>query len=785
MLLHMISSTAAAQNTKTWVGPAAGLWSTAANWSPSGIPASTDTVIFNSNNICDMDVNPVIASLRATGLGGNIIASGGLRSLTIDNAGAASPVLSVASGSSLSMGNGGFGINFSTYGPSGPNNAQVAGTLFLGYSSAWTVNNVGATNITNVDVSGTIWLVAVHTGLLFNNSTTGTVRFLSGSSLTWGRNGGVIPIADYQDGSTINVTGVTSNMPVFSAGSNFNGLLIWNSTSQTISGSSSVLLPTSSYAMDSIRVISTGSGSLRMFGAPSGYTIGHLEVQGGVTELGAPASVPGTCTINTGLKISAGTVYGNAFFAGDAGFHFPMTITVNGGITVTGGTFDLTNRVGTLNPGAACIVNVKGDITQTAGTITATTAFGAQNQFNLNGTAVQNIQLSSFTNTVSLVVSNSTNGASLQSNIVLPYILNLFSGGFIQLNNFNLSVAAGLVFSSGNGKAVTNGTGALTVTGVLASATQSFPVAPSSTTYNPVTLVPSAGAFSPNNYAVRVETGLNPLIAYPLYAVNRTWTVTASTTPAAPVSTALQYSNTDGTAGFTYGVNVDHGVYFGGGWNVDATNITPVFSSPNYTVTTNVVSLNGGVGLPMVIGNMGSILNTTRSIDLTAVKQTDKALLSWTLNTGAAIREITIQRSGDGRNFETLATVPLLTSNYTDDKLLVGTNYYRIRATDINGRISFSAVVAVISSDAGFDIVSLLPNIVRDHMQLNIAAAQKARLDVAITDVAGRPVTKLMYQLVAGSNLFDISTARLPAGLYWLTATTAAGEVKTLRFVKQ
>lgn len=780
----MICNDAVAQNTKTWLGTSGTLWSTAANWSPSGVPVSTDTVIFNSGNPCDMDVNPVIASLRAEGVGGNIIASGGFRTMTINNAADASPVFSVASGASLSMGNGGFGITFSTYGASGPNNAQIAGTLNLLFATNWIVNDVPILNTTVVNITGTVNAASVHTGNLLSNSSFSTVLFRSGSSLLWARNGGLIPAADYQNGSTINVTGVTNTMSSFSGSGSYQGLIIWNCAGQTITGAAAIILPSTAAVMDSIRIVNTNTGTVRLNTNPTGYTIGHLEVQGGTIELSAATGNNRTGAITTDLKISGGTVLGNATYAGDATNAWAMTVTVNGNIIISGGTLDLTNRPPALLPGGACIVSIKGDIVQTGGLITATTAFGSQNQLYLNGTAVQNVQISNFTGTAALVIGNTAGGASLQSNLVLPAALNLSSGGYIQLNNFDLTTSAGSIFSSGNGKAVTNGTGNLQVTGLLASASQTFPVAPSASTYNPVTLAPSAGAFSPNNYSVRVETGINPAIAYPYYAVNKTWTVTAATTPAAPVSVALQYSPTDGNAGFTYGVNVDHGVYFGGGWNIDATNVAPVFAV-NYTLTTDVVSFVGGTGLPMAIGNLGSILNTRRTIDLTAQKQNTKTQLNWTVNTTASFTELVIERSSNGRLFEKLATVPSLITTYTDDNLLAGTNYYRIKATDATGKITYSAIAAIINSDAGFDIVSLLPNIVRNNMQLNIAAAKKTKLNVAITDMAGRPVNKQLYSLSAGSNLFDINASALAAGMYYLTATTDEGEVKTMRFIKQ
>lgn len=780
----VICNDAVAQNTKTWLGTSGTLWSTAANWSPSGIPASTDTVIFNTANPCDMDVDPVIASLRAEGVGGTIIASAGSRTMTIDNNAAVSPVFSVASGASLSMGNGGFGITFSTYGASGPNNAQIAGTLNLLSATNWIVNDVPILNTTVVNITGTINAVSGHTGNLLSNSSFSTVLFRSGSSLLWARNGGLIPAADYQNGSTINVTGVTSAMSFFSGSASYQGLLIWNCAGQTITGAAAIILPSTAAVMDSIRIVNTNTGTVRLNTNPTGYTIGHLEVQGGTIELSAATANNRTGAITTDLKITGGTVLGNATYAGDATNAWAMTVTVNGNLIISGGTLDLTNRPPALLPGGACTISLKGNVVQTGGLITATSTIGSQNQLNFSGTALQTVQLTNFTGPVGFVTSNSTNGASLQNSLSVPQSLVLASGGYLLLNNFELTVPAGFIFIAGSGKVVTNGTGVLTVTGLTATTSQLLPVAPTATTYNPVTLVPSAGAFSPNNYSARVETGINPAIAYPYYAVNKTWTVTAATTPAAPVSVALQYSPTDGNAGFTYGVNVDHGVYFGGGWNIDATNVAPVFAV-NYTLTTDVVSFVGGTGLPMAIGNLGSILNTQRTIDLAVQKQNAKAQLNWTINSTVSYKEIIIERSSNGRIFEKMATVPSLITTYTDDNLLAGTNYYRIKATDATGKITYSAIAAIINSDAGFDIISLLPNIVRNNMQLNIAAAKKTKLNVVITDMAGRPVNRQLYSLVAGSNLFDINATALAAGMYYITATTAEGEVKTMRFIKQ
>jgi len=179
-----------AQINRTWNGsgiPA--YWNNPNNWLPIGVPATGDTVIFNSVTACDLNVSPSIAALRATGTGGNIITGSGPQTMTIGNAGAVPSVLRVDAGANLSLGNGG-GISFTTYGAGGANTAQIAGTLNLLGTSTWAMSN-GAGQLTNTDVTGTVNVTAFHTGpTAITNSIISTLRFLSGSTLAWARNGG-------------------------------------------------------------------------------------------------------------------------------------------------------------------------------------------------------------------------------------------------------------------------------------------------------------------------------------------------------------------------------------------------------------------------------------------------------------------------------------------------------------------------------------------------------------------------------------------------------------------
>jgi hypothetical protein len=62
--------------------------------------------------------------------------------------------------------------------------------------------------------------------------------------------------------------------------------------------------------------------------------------------------------------------------------------------------------------------------------------------------------------------------------------------------------------------------------------------------------------------------------------------------------------------------------------------------------------------------------------------------------------------------------------NYTDATPAAGVNYYRIKLTDASGQFTYSSIIAILNKEAGFDIVSLMPNPVSSTAVLSIAGAK-------------------------------------------------------------
>jgi len=190
-----------AQQNITWNGATNANWSVAANWSPAILPGPSDTVILNSTNPCNVDIDPTIAAIRALGItssNGLNNNTGAARTITISSNPVASTVLYVEAGSSfiLDASPTSFGVSITTYGASGTNSAIVDGTMFIANTSSWSVSNGTASTNVVVSGTGTIHVPSAHTGTnVFVNSTSSNLqrfkikleperRFGSGSGLS-------------------------------------------------------------------------------------------------------------------------------------------------------------------------------------------------------------------------------------------------------------------------------------------------------------------------------------------------------------------------------------------------------------------------------------------------------------------------------------------------------------------------------------------------------------------------------------------------------------------------
>jgi hypothetical protein len=218
--------------------------------------------------------------------------------------------------------------------------------------------------------------------------------------------------------------------------------------------------------------------------------------------------------------------------------------------------------------------------------------------------------------------------------------------------------------------------------------------------------------------------------------------------------------------------------------NTGATTIAGVL----YAQFNGITSFSGG-GYASGVGS-----NTVLPIGvqyIKGIKQGTNNLIDWKVSCSAGVSiTLTLERSTNGRNFTTIQeqvandTRCLQPFNYTDAAPSAGANYYRIKVTTVDGDIQYSTIVVLLNKEKGFELISVAPNPVKENAILTITSAKAGKIEMLISDVAGKTIEKQFYVVVAGSNAINLSVENIGRGTYSITAIGAEGERKTIRFVK-
>lgn len=135
-----------------------------------------------------------------------------------------------------------------------------------------------------------------------------------------------------------------------------------------------------------------------------------------------------------------------------------------------------------------------------------------------------------------------------------------------------------------------------------------------------------------------------------------------------------------------------------------------------------------------------------------------------------------IERSGDGIHFTVIGAVEagkdghsIQGYNFTDRSPINGTNYYRIRQNDFDGKASYSALRTVYFNSGIFSSVAW-PNPSSGNLTLNVMNASGPSLDVRVYNVAGEIVYQQFMEDV--SNVTNVNIAIEETGIYMMLVST-------------
>ncbi|KHJ38636.1 hypothetical protein PBAC_11970 [Pedobacter glucosidilyticus] len=158
----------------------------------------------------------------------------------------------------------------------------------------------------------------------------------------------------------------------------------------------------------------------------------------------------------------------------------------------------------------------------------------------------------------------------------------------------------------------------------------------------------------------------------------------------------------------------------------------------------------------------------------TASKNTlNEVSLVWNIASEINTDEYLIERKGETGDFVTIGLVKaqkLSSYNFTDRNPLLRNNYYRIKAKDFDGTLSYSDI-RIINIDAlSANAIRIYPNPTSDR--LNISITNAGTYQIKLIDQAGKVVFNNIQELNLGVNDLGVSLSSFSSGVYYLTLTS-------------
>jgi endoglucanase len=190
--------------------------------------------------------------------------------------------------------------------------------------------------------------------------------------------------------------------------------------------------------------------------------------------------------------------------------------------------------------------------------------------------------------------------------------------------------------------------------------------------------------------------------------------------------------------------------------------------------------------LARIVGNTPGATLPLHILSLRATQSNNITNLHWEVVVPNNSKSFTVQRSPNGRDFESVQTIAAIAGqkNYSaqDPSTKSKDIYYRIKETDANEQVYYSNILRV--GTEAKQQVSIYPNPARDFITLNGVAEKAGPVSVKIYDAKGQLVLSSSWTQPAGSFARRIETQTLTKGIYWLSVSGVVN-ADAMRVMKQ
>ncbi len=209
------------------------------------------------------------------------------------------------------------------------------------------------------------------------------------------------------------------------------------------------------------------------------------------------------------------------------------------------------------------------------------------------------------------------------------------------------------------------------------------------------------------------------------------------------------------------------------------------FVSGKYTLGVYQLVTRNTISKYSLIFNLDGTLPVSLS-DFNASIKNGKNTLTWKTHNEDNNEKFEVQRSDDGKSFETIGvemskaengnSSAVLNYQFIDENPLNGINYYRLKQVDKNGQFKLYDVQFIKN---GINAVYVYPNPTTDVV--NVDNLLQSEISYAIYNAKG----KLLFSGDSSKMMISISLHNYPPGIYFVKVTDNDLGVKNYKIVKQ
>lgn len=404
----------------------------------------------------------------------------------------------------------------------------------------------------------------------------------------------------------------------------------------------------------------------------------------------------------------------------------------------------------------------------------------------LNGTGAQAITSTAGSAFHNLTVNKVSALVTMAADGTVNNTLRLTSGK-ISLGNNNLTIgnAGSIMEASATNYIIAEANGSL-IQQVNNNTTKTFPVGLSSN-YIPASIGLSPGSVT-DNFSVKVRDevysqGTTGNIIFQK-AVNATWVITEATAGGSDASVTLQWPAS--LEMYLFLRDFSRLADFNSGtWNYGSSDIPASGTNP-YTV------IRSGFNDFSLFAISSSEALPVTWLSIRGKNENQNNYIYWSTAAEKNNSHFIVEVSPNGNDFTEIGHVPANVNpsaireySFVHYNVSPGVNYYRIRQVDIDNRYSYSKTIKISSIGSGTNKMVVLMNPVKYELALSIQLNRQITGSLLIKDASGRIVFKQKASLRKGSNILEIRSFILPAGVYWITLTDENTLKLTAGFVKQ